>query len=67
VLAGKAVRELGDAASDDEVRARRGDAVAALSAAKAELWTSAASGFAGDRTILRELAIRKVRGGKVIR
>lgn len=66
VLATSAVRELRDAASDDEVRARRIEAAAALGAARLDLWSTSAPGFDAARTVPREVVVRRVRGGKVV-
>ena len=58
VLAGSAVKNLADAMSDAEVRARRVEATAALVAAHAELWTSADKSFDAARQLPRAVTIR---------
>ncbi len=62
VLATRAVRNLSEGSSDDEVRARREDARFALTQADEVLWTSSASRFDDRRHLPRTVVVTKGRG-----
>jgi hypothetical protein len=60
VLGWSAVRDMGEAATEDpaEVVSRRAEAVRRLQAAREALWTTEAKGFAADRRMSRDIAVR---------
>ncbi|MBM4359773.1 MAG: hypothetical protein FJ096_16845 [Deltaproteobacteria bacterium] len=67
VLATEAVRGLSDASSEEDVRARRAEARAALVAADEPLWTSSATRFDEARRMPRAVTIAKWKGRGVVR
>lgn len=62
VLAVVAVRDLAEAASDSDVRARRREATAVLAQVQADLWTTEAHGFDATRTLPRAITVVRANG-----